>query len=82
MIPKEALRRLTIEKGASVHVRLTPNVLSGNLKARKVTEKEIERIAALQLEPRENVVRFLSTESVLSGNKVFLKRLHQAGRKR
>ncbi len=82
VIPKAALHRLNIREGASIHIRLTPTVLSGKLKARNVTEGEVETIAALQLEPRENVVRFLATESALSGNKGFLKRLRQPGRRR
>jgi len=57
-------------------------LLTGKLKARRVTEEEIDAIAALQLEPRENVMRFLATESAFSGNKRFLKRVRLAGRKR
>ncbi len=82
MIPKSALHRLNAGQGSHLHVRLTSAVLSGKLKARGVTEEEIDAIAALQLEPRENVVRFLATESALSRNKRFLRRVTTAGRTR
>ncbi len=82
VIPKDALDRLNIRQGASVHIRLSPAVLSGALRARNVTEEEIEAIAALQLEPRENVVRFLATESAMSGNKNFRKHLRRKGKTR
>ncbi len=71
VVPKSVLHRLNIRKGTMVHVRLTAMQLTGKLRKRNVTEEEIERISALQLEPRENVVRFLATESVLAGNKRF-----------
>jgi hypothetical protein len=82
LIPKSALHRLNVGRGSQVHVRLTPAVLTGKLKARRVTEEEIQTIAALQLEPRENVVRFLATQSAFSRNKLFLRRVREAGRKR
>ena len=77
LIPKNVLRRLSVQQGSQVHVRVTTNKLTDKLKARNVTEEEVETISALQLEPRENVVKFLATESVLSGNRRFLDRVRQ-----
>lgn len=82
LIPKSALHRLNVGRGSRIHVRLTLAVLTGKLKARKVTEEEIETIAALQLEPRENVVRFLAAESAFSRNERFLRRVRETRRKR
>ncbi len=47
--------------GARLTVRVTRGVV-GTLRSRGVSEEEIERIAQHQLEPRENVVRFLGAE--------------------
>lgn len=74
LIPVEVLNRLNVGRGSNVHVRVTASTLSGHLKRRNVTEEEIEHIASLQLEPRENVVKFLATESVLSGDTGFKRR--------
>ena len=82
LIPKNVLDRLKIRDGSRLHVRLTTKTLSEELKARHVTEEEIESVAALQLEPRENVVKFLSTESGLSGNTRFLARVRKLGSRR
>lgn len=54
--------------GARVTVRLTRGVV-GALRKRGVSEEEIERIAALQLEPRENVLRFLGAEGALAAHR-------------
>lgn len=76
-IPKSVLQRLRVQQGSQVHVRLTTNRLSDTLKARNVTEEEVETIAALQLEPRDNVVKFLATESHFAGNSRFLSRVRK-----
>jgi hypothetical protein len=73
-IPSAILHRLRVGLGNKVHVRLTSTVLSGELRRRNVTEGEIERIAAIQLEPRDNVVKFLTTESKFAGNQRFKRR--------
>ncbi len=77
LIPKSILHRLSVKQGSQVHVRVTTKRLTGKLKTRNVTEEEIETISALQLEPRENVVKFLTTESVLSGNRRLHRRVRQ-----
>ncbi|MBM2841624.1 MAG: hypothetical protein HW412_2152 [Bacteroidetes bacterium] len=48
-----------------IHVRLTMKSIHSDLKERSVSEDEIERIGAIQLEPREQVVKFLLSEGVL-----------------
>jgi hypothetical protein len=40
-----------------------------------VSEEEIERIGKVQFEDREHVVKFLSSEGMLSGNNAFRKRI-------
>jgi len=77
LIPAEVLNRLNVGRGGRIHIRLTTSALSGELRRRDVTEEEIERIAAVQLEPRENVVKFLATESKLSRNAHFKRRAQQ-----
>ena len=62
----------TLQPGATVTVRLTRGGIPSGLKRRAVTEEEIERIAARQLEPRENVLRFLEAEGALSRSRRFL----------
>lgn len=57
--------------GTKVTVRLTHGHVGGALRHRGVTEDEIERIAARQLEPRENVIRFLAAEGSLAGSERF-----------
>lgn len=74
LIPADVLSRLNTGHGDRVHIRVTTSILSGELKRRNVTEEEIERIVALQLEPRENVVKFLTTESKFSRNARFKRR--------
>ena len=51
--------------GRTVHVRLTAHTISAGLKERDVDEEEIERIAAIQLESRGQVVKFLLSEGAL-----------------
>ena len=49
-----------------VVVRIVAGSVAGSLRKRGVTEEEIERIALLQLEQRENVVSFLEVEGALA----------------
>ncbi len=73
-LPKDALRTFQAEGNTKVQVRLTAYRVSSDLRTRAVTEEEIERITALQLEPRENVVRFLRAEGALAGRPAFRRR--------
>ncbi|MBS4029466.1 MAG: hypothetical protein KGZ58_12620 [Ignavibacteriales bacterium] len=63
-----------LNKGTKVSVRVISNVISKELKSKRVLESEIEQLMSLQLENREQVVKFLLTEGSLVGNKSFLKR--------
>jgi hypothetical protein len=78
-IPKEVLKRLNIEGSRKIHLRITKGVLSDSLRRNNVTDDEIDRIATVQFEPRENVVRFLSSESKLSGSRAFRQRARTLG---
>ena len=71
-IPAPLLQSMTGVK--VVTIRLTKGVVSKKLRRRNVTEEEIERIAGMQLEQREQVVRFLESEGALAGSKPFGKR--------
>ena len=65
-VPGEVLRRLGAHAGSRVRVRLIPAVIAAALGRRNVTIDEVERIAALQLEPQANVISFLLAEGVLA----------------
>ena len=77
VIPAGVLNRLNLRRGEKVHIRVTTSRLSSELRRRNVTEEEIERITALQLEPRENVIKFLATESSFSRKARFKSRAHE-----
>ena len=77
VVPAETLSQLKTRSGSVVRVRLTVDVISKSLAKRTVTEEEIESIGRLQLEPRENVIRFLMAEGVLAGNRGFKGRAHR-----
>jgi len=66
---------LSLARGSKVTVRIVGGVLSKGLNARNVSEEEIERIGKVQFEDREHVVKFLSSEGMLSGNNAFRKRI-------
>lgn len=63
-IPSHIMREFG-KRGGRVHVRLTTNTISAGLREREVSEEEIERISAMQLESREQVVKFLLSEGAL-----------------
>ena len=64
-IPDALLEDHGLKPGTRVHVRVTGHALSERLHKRGVTEEEIQHIAALQLESREQVVKFLLSEGAL-----------------
>jgi len=66
---------LSLQRGSKVTVRIVGGVLSDGLSARNVTDEEIERIGKVQFEDREHVVRFLSSEGMLSDNGAFRRRV-------
>ena len=79
-IPARHLERLRIGPGSRLRVKLIPRKLSRELVHRGVTEEEIDQIGSLQLEPRENVVAFLSSEGTLMADKKFLRRVRNLRR--
>ncbi len=64
--PTGVLRRLPA--GGHFVARLSAGKLNPVLRRRGITEDDIERIARAQLEPRENVVRFLLAEGAFARN--------------
>ncbi len=66
---------LSLAQGSKVTVRIVGGVLSKGLSVRNVTDEEIERIGKIQFEDREHVVRFLTSEGILSGSGAFRKRV-------
>ncbi len=71
LVPDELRKTLA---GKRLHVRLYSEEVSAPLRSRGVTEEEIDYIADAQLEAREQVVKFLSSEGSLAGNKAFNRR--------
>lgn len=69
------LKNLNLKPGTKVTVTLIKDILSKKLTQLNVTEEEIEKICATQLENRENVIRFLNSEGSFSNNKNFIKNL-------
>ena len=78
-VPAELRKRFG---GRKVQVRLQTREMSAALARNEVTEEELERIAAMQLEPREQVVAFLMTEGELRGNSAFARRAEKLWHKR
>ena len=66
---------LSLARGSKVTVRIVGGVLSKRLTARNVSNEEIERIGKVQLEDREQVVKFLLSEGLLSGSGAFRRRI-------
>lgn len=56
---------LQLHAGAKVTVNIFGGVLSKHLTRLGVTEEEIEQIGTMQLEDREHVITFLSSQGVL-----------------
>jgi len=79
-IPASYLRSLGFETGARVSVRVTELVLSEDLRQRGITESEVDRLGATQLEPRENVLTFLASEgSIATGERSRLLKALRSG---
>lgn len=74
-VPRAVLDDFGGKSGSKIQVRLTGRVVSSKLRERRVKEEEIERIAARQLESRDQVVKFLLSEGALSHNKGIRRRL-------
>ena len=76
-VPEETLRQ--VQSGEKVHVRLSPIHLNAQLRERGVTEEEVDRISAAQLESRDQVVKFLLSEGSLGPDKAFRRRAEKSG---
>jgi protein involved in polysaccharide export with SLBB domain len=74
-VPMVAAQQLL---GKKLHVRLMSSEISAALNARGVTEDEVERIAAVQRESREQVIKFLMSEGSLTTSRAFRRRAHLA----
>ncbi len=75
IIPDSVLQLLETGRGRRISVRLSRTPVSSDLEKKGVSEEEIERIAALQLEPREQVVKFLTSQGSLRKHKRFRARI-------
>jgi hypothetical protein len=61
--------------GKRIHVRLSSEEIAAGLQARGVAEDEVEEIVRVQLESRDQVVKFLMTEGALRKSKRFASRM-------
>ena len=66
VVPPEVASALGADASAALRVQLTPAAVSEELRRHGVTDDEVERIAAVQLEPREQVIMFLRAEGSLA----------------
>jgi len=66
----KSVNELQLKPGAKVTVNIFGGVLSDRLTKLNVTEEEIERIGKTQLEDREHVMTFLSSQGTLKGSKL------------
>lgn len=65
VLPRGVSRAGTLRRGALVSVQVKHASLPLRLRNRGVTEDEVQRIAAVQMEPREQVMKFLLAEGSL-----------------
>lgn len=64
----KAVHDLRLRAGSKVTVSIFGGILSKQLKKLKVTEEEVEVIGSVQLEDREHVMKFLSSQGMLRGS--------------
>jgi hypothetical protein len=70
--PAAIVRKL--RRGKHFVVRLSEGTIIRTLRRRGITEDDIEEIARMQLEPRENIIQFLLSEGAFGGNKSISRR--------
>ena len=70
-VPPSLLKELV---GRKLHVRIQKREVAAALQEKGVTEDEIARLARIQIEPREQVIKFLLSEGVLKSNRAFSRR--------
>jgi bifunctional DNA-binding transcriptional regulator/antitoxin component of YhaV-PrlF toxin-antitoxin module len=81
-IPESVLESLGVVEGGKLHVRVTGKGTAAQLKRTGVTNEEIDRIAAMQLETPEQVVKFLLSEGLLRGSDRFRRAVKARGSRR
>jgi hypothetical protein len=72
-LPASVVEHLARSGAKKISVRILAKPISDTLTRLGVTEEEIDRIGVRQLEPRENVVRFLASQGALVSSR-FAKR--------
>lgn len=72
-----AVQRMGFHTGDRVIVRVTSAALSRKLAELGVTDGEVDTIAERQLEPRDQVARFLAAEGRLGRSSTFRHRVQQ-----
>ena len=77
-LPKELRKKFA--SGTHIIVRVTEGDVAGSLRSRGISEEDVEAIARLQMEQREDVIRFLSAEGLLSSNSGFRRRAKVFGK--
>ena len=75
VVPGIAVAAMGLKPGNRVHVRVTVESLSVRAMELGVTEEEVDAIGELQLESRENVLRFLAAEGSLAKRRSFRTRV-------
>jgi len=80
-VPKALLKRCETGTGGKVHVRLTGTLISAELKDRRVSGEEIEQIASLQRESRDQVVKFLLSEGAWRNHKALKGKPRKIGKR-
>jgi len=72
----------TLQKGGRVTIRMTEGTVPRSLSTRGIGEDDVERMAMMQREGREDILRFLHAEGSLSGNRSFVRRFDNLLRKK
>jgi hypothetical protein len=62
VVPANVVAMLGNIGDGRVHVRITSGALDRRLRSKGITEDELDRIAAMQLESRDQVMKFMLTE--------------------
>ena len=81
-IPDDLAAALDLNEGGKVSVRVVTHSVMAALKRGGVTNEEIDRIAAMQLEPAGQVMKFLLSEGALARKSVKGKDRRTRGRSR
>ena len=79
-VPQEICESMGVTSGSRVVVRLTTKNAAASLKKKDVTDQAIDRISALQLEPIDQVVKFLLSEGKMKSKRRRLKKLTGGGK--